>query len=74
MPVPIILHKQITANAVKIFNNKRDPFMKPQITAGRAHSLAFICGIGYQWFALTNSCGFYFLLIISCGFYYTGRL
>lgn len=47
--------------------------MKQQINAVSIAAHAFICGIGYQYVALTNSYSFWFLLIRCAGIYYTYR-
>ena len=66
-----VLHRYEMVYAVKIINNTDQGINKQQINAVAPASPAFICGIDYQCFALTNSYAFLFLLIIYTGFYYT---
>ena len=48
-------------------------FSKPQINAGSAGFVAFICGVDCQRIALTNSYTSLLLLFRQAGFYYTNQ-
>ena len=65
-----VLHRYAMVCPVKIINNKEQSISKPQINAGVSALPAFICGIDYQCFALTNSYSFSILLSMPAGIYY----
>ena len=71
MQFSMILHRYSKVSPVKVFNNKDWSFRKQQINARIRLTNAFICGIGYQCFALTNPYVISFLLFYPAGFYYT---
>jgi len=53
-----VLHRYVPLCPVKIINNKEQGISKQQINASASALHAFICGIDYQRFALTNSYSF----------------
>jgi hypothetical protein len=69
-----LLHNRFNSIAVKIFNRRESSFIKQQAAAGFYCWRAFICGVDYQLFALTNSYVSGILLFVSHRFYYVSSL